>query len=82
MLLVTSVAPGLDDLDRLEALLPADPSDPGPNLALAIHELNLNHYEAAERFLLMITEADPDDHEAQGTLAELYAHFLSEKFYP
>lgn len=82
MLLVTSVAPGLDDLDRLEALLRADPSDPGPNLALAIHELNLNHYEAAERFLLMITQADPDDHEAQGTLAELYAHFLPEKFYP
>ena len=80
LLLVTSAAPSIDDPVRLEAIRNADPDNPRPRLAEALHELNQNHYEQAEQILLRITAAHPDDVEAQGNLAELYAKFLPEKF--
>lgn len=79
--LVTSPAPGLYDEERLEAILQADPANRTPLLAKATLALNLNHHDDAERLLLEITAAHPEDVEAQGVLAELYAVHLPEKFY-
>ena len=80
MLLITSVAPAIDDASRLDAIVLADPQYIAPSLILANNAMNLNHYDEAERILLTITARHPDDLEAQGNLAQLYAMYLPEKF--
>ena len=80
LLLVTSVAPSIDDPNRLEAIIRADDSNKMPFLGLVNRELNLNHHDLAERLLLTVTAAHPEDVEAHGLLAELYAMYLPEKF--
>lgn len=78
--LLTSPEPSIGDAARLEAILKANPADQRPQLAYALNALNQNQYEEAERILLVITTAHPEDVEAQGSLGELYARFLPEKF--
>ena len=80
MMLITSVAPGVDDPKRLDAILRADPQNKSPQLALAVKEMNNSQHAVAEAYLLTITQAHPDDVEAVGLLAELYATFMPEKF--
>lgn len=80
LLLLSSVEPGVGDAVRLDAILKADPDNKRPHLAHVLNALNQNQYEDAERLLLMITSAHPEDTEAQGSLADVYARFLPEKF--
>jgi len=81
MLLVTSLAAVLLDTARLEAILNADQANKSPLLIKVHQELDQNHYVEAERLLLEITASNPEDFEAQGALAELYASYLPEKFF-
>ena len=80
LILLTALVPRLVDKNRLDAILQADPTDKSPLLAKTLDKLYLKHIEVAERLLTQITTAHPDDIEAQGALAELYARFLPEKF--
>jgi tetratricopeptide (TPR) repeat protein len=80
MLIVTAMLPGLGDLTRLDAIIQADPANKAPLLARALHAISLNHVAEAERLLLEINAAHPDDREACTTLGELYAVSLPEKF--
>lgn len=80
MLIVTAMLPGLGDLSRLEAIIKADPANKAPLLARALHAISLNHVAEAERLLLEINAAHPDDLEAWTTLGELYAVSVPEKF--
>ena len=80
LILVTALIPRLADQNRLDAILQADPTYKSPLLAKTLDELYLKHIDVAHGLLTEITTAHPDDIEAQGTLAELYARFLPEKF--
>gem|GEM_PF-115740 len=81
LLLVTSIAPSVGDPARLEAILRTDSANKSPLLVSANQKLNLNLYHEAEQLLMQITTAHPDDVEAMGTLAELYARFMPDKFH-
>ena len=80
MLIVTAMLPGLGDVGRLDAIIKADPANKAPLLARALQEISLNHVAEAERLLLEIIAAHPDDREAFCTLGELYAVSLPAKF--
>ena len=80
LLLLTALVPRLADKNRLDAILRADPTYKSPLLAVTLDELYLQHIDVAQRLLTEITSAEPGDIEAQGTLAELYARYLPEKF--
>lgn len=80
LLLVSSLFPFTVEPIRLEAILRADPSYKSPLLAKAIVPAHTERIDFAEQILLEITQAHPDDLEAQGTLAELYAVYFPQKF--
>ncbi len=80
LMLLTAMIPRLADQNRLDAILQADPTYKSPLLARTLDELYLKHVDVAERLLIEITTAHPDDLEAQAALAEFYARFLPGKF--
>jgi Flp pilus assembly protein TadD len=80
LIVLSSVNPGIDDPQRLEQILKADPSDKSPLLLLAMRELDKNDIEAAKRYLHEITQAAADHTEAQSVLGELYAEFQPDQF--
>jgi tetratricopeptide (TPR) repeat protein len=80
LLLVSSLFPFSIEPERLEAILESDPTNRSPLLARAIVPAHTNQVDLAEKLLLEITQSRPDDLEALGTLAELYAQYRPEKF--
>ncbi|HEY0981173.1 FG-GAP-like repeat-containing protein [Schlesneria sp.] len=80
LMLLTAQMPRIKDRERLEAILHADSKCKSPHLAVALDELDQSHIESAEKILLDVTSTHPDNFEAQGVLAELYAHYRPEKF--
>ncbi len=81
VVLLAAVEPILNDVARLKEILLVDPENKYAMLGQAIQEIQSNHYDKAEQLLLEITKADPEDFEAQATLAKLYALYFPEKFY-
>ncbi len=80
LIVLSSVNPSVDDPERLKLIIAADPENKSALLPLAMKELDQNHVEEAQRILSEIIAFDPEDHEAQGILGELYADFQPEKF--
>ena len=80
LIVLSSVNPSLDSPERLKLMLQADPSDKSPLIPFAMNELDRNQIPSAKKYLLQITDAQPDDMEAQSILGELYADFLPDEF--
>ena len=80
LILLSSINPALDDMDRLKLILEADSSDKSPLFPLAMRELDRNHIDEAQEILIEITKSNPHDLEAQNLLGELYAEFRPENF--
>lgn len=80
LIVLSSVNPCVNDPQRLEQILKADPADKSPLLSLAMGELDKNDINAAQRYLLEITESAADQMEAQSLLGELYAEFQPDRF--
>lgn len=80
LLVLSSVNPAINDPQRLEMILKANPADKTPLMALAMQELDQNAVAAAKQYLREITSADPQNAEAQGLLGEVYADFDPDGF--
>jgi Tfp pilus assembly protein PilF len=73
LLVLSSVNPTINDPERLQLILKANPADKSPLMSLAMQELDQNSVVTAKQHLLEITNADPQNTEAQGLLGEAYA---------
>jgi tetratricopeptide (TPR) repeat protein len=80
LLVLSSVNPTINDPQRLEMILKANPADRSPLMSLAMQELDQNNVAAATQYLQDITKADPQNAEAQGLLGEVYADFAPKEF--
>ena len=80
LLVLSSVNPTINDPQRLELILKANPSDKSPMMSLAMQELDHNRLATAKQYLIDITTADPQNAEAQGLLGEVFADFESNAF--
>ncbi len=80
LLVLSSVNPAINDPQRLEMILKANPADKSPLMSLAMQELDQNAVVTAKQYLLEIISADPQNGEAQGLLGEVYADFDAEGF--
>jgi hypothetical protein len=74
------VNPTINDPQRLELILEANPADKSPLMSLAMQELDQNRVAAAKQYLIDITTADPNNAEAQGLLGEVFADFEPDAF--
>ena len=77
---LSSINPSLNSPERLKLMLQADPSDKAPLISFAMSELDRNRVPSAKKYLLQITDVQPDDMEAQSILGELYADFEPDEF--
>jgi Tfp pilus assembly protein PilF len=80
LLVLSSVNPTINDPQRLEMILKANPADKSPLMSLAMQELDHNAVTTAKKYLREITNADPLNGEAQGLLGEVYADFDPDGF--
>ena len=80
LLVLSSVNPTINDPQRLEMILKANPADRSPLMSRAMQELDQNNVAAATQYLLDITKADPQNAEAQGLLGEVYADFAPKEY--
>ena len=80
LLVLSSVNPTINDPQRLELILEANPADKSPLMSLAMQELDQNRVAAAKQYLIDITTADPNNAEAQGLLGEVFADFEPDAF--
>ncbi len=80
LLVLSSVNPTINDPQRLEMILKANPADKSPLMSLAMQELDQNRVTAAKQYLIDITTADPQNAEAQGLLGEIFADFEPNAF--
>jgi tetratricopeptide (TPR) repeat protein len=80
LLVLSSVNPTINDPQRLEMILKANPADKSPLMSLAMLELDQNRVAAAKQYLIEITRADPQNAEAQGLLGEVLADFEPDAF--
>lgn len=80
LIVLSSVNPGVNDPQRLDQILKADPSDKTPLLSVVMRELDRNDVESARRYLREIIQSAPEHMEAQALLGELCAEFHPEEF--
>ena len=80
LIVLSSVNPSLDSPERLKLMLQADPTDKSPLIPFAMNELDRNQIPSAKKYLLQVTDVQPDDMEAQSILGELYADFEPDEF--
>ena len=80
LIVLSSVNPSLDSPERLKLMLQADPSDKSPLIPFAMNELDRNQVQSAKKYLLQITDTQPEDLEAQSILGELYADYEPDEF--
>ncbi|HQX50915.1 MAG TPA: FG-GAP-like repeat-containing protein [Planctomycetaceae bacterium] len=80
LIVLSSINPSLDDPQRLELIMKADPADKSPLMPLAMQALDKNDIAGAKRYLSEITTADPENMEAQSSLGEIYADFQPDQF--
>ncbi len=80
LLVLSSVNPTINDPQRLEMILKANPADKSPLMSLAMQELDQNRVSVAKQYLIDITTADPNNAEAQGLLGEVFADFEPHAF--
>ena len=80
LIVLSSVNPSLNSPERLKLMLQADPSDKSPLIPFAMNELDRNQVKSAKKYLIEITDVQPDDLEAQSILGELYADFEPDEF--
>ena len=78
---LSAVSPCKDIPEQRQQMLQQDPANKSPLLQAARARIEQAQFDEAEQMLLSLTKADPEDAEAQGVLAELYALHWPQKFY-